>query len=253
MVNDDFGVGDFIYYPRVYDKLNNFDGDLNYYYELAAKHNESVLELCCGTGRLTIPLKEKGINISGLDYTNSMLEAARDKARKRGLEIDLTLADMKNFDLKRKFSMIFIPFNSLQNTYSIDDVSKVFSSVAAHLTDDGIFAFDIFNPDFHFMISREKDFVEIDRFTLDNGDEVVLSEKSKYDTASQINRCTWRHEIGGKTIDQKLDMRCFYPLEMDLIVRHNGFEVVDKYGCFDKSEFNSGSKKQIYVCRKVKV
>lgn len=250
MTNEEYGVGDFIYDPQIYDKLNNFDGDIDFYYDLAKEHNERVLELCCGTGRLTIPLKEKGINITGLDFTKSMLEGAKEKARKRGLEIDFTLGDMRDFDLGRKFSTIFIPFNSLQNTYTIEDVSRVFSSVAKHLTDDGIFVFEIFNPSIHLMIGREKEFVEIDKFTLDNGDEVVLSEKTKYDSATQTLRCIWRYTIGKRVIDQKLDMRCFYPLEADLMVRYNDFEIINKYGNFDKSEFTSDSMKQIYVCKK---
>jgi len=250
MITEEYGVGDFIYDPQIYDKLNNFDGDIDFYYDLAKEHNERVLELCCGTGRLTIPLKEKGINISGLDFTKSMLEGAKEKARKRGLDIDFTLGDMRDFDLKRKFSMMFIPFNSLQNTYTIEDISRVFSTVAKHLTDDGIFVFEIFNPSIHLMIGREKEFVEIDKFTLDNGDEVVLSEKTKYDSATQTLRCIWRYTIGDKVIDQKLDMRCYYPLEADLMVRYNDFEIINKYGDFDKREFTSDSMKQIYVCKK---
>jgi len=253
MTTEEYGVGDFIYDPQIYDKLNNSDYDLDFYYDLAKEHNESVLELCCGTGRLTIPLKERGINITGLDFTKSMLEGAKDKARKRGLDIEFISGDMRNFDLGRKFSMIFIPFNSLQNTYTIEDVSRVFSSVAKHLTDDGIFEFDIFNPSIQLMIGREKEFVEIDRFTLDNGEEVVLSEKTKYDSATQTLRCIWRHKIGDKVIDQKLDMRCFYPLEMDLLVRYNNFKIINKYGDFNKGEFTSDSMKQIYVCRKRKL
>jgi len=250
MTTEEYGVGDFIYDPQIYDKLNDFDGDLDFYYGLAKEHNKRVLELCCGTGRLTIPLKEKGINITGLDFTKSMLEGAKEKAQKRGLDIELIHGDMRDFDLKRKFSMIFIPFNSLQNTYSIEDVSRVFSTVAKHLTDDGIFVFDIFNPSIHFMIRREKEFEEINRFTLDNGEEVILTEKSKYDPAAQTLRCIWRHKIGEKIIDQKLDMRCYYPLEADLMVRYNNFEVIHKYGDFDKSAFTSESMKQIYVCKK---
>ena len=199
-----------------------------------------------------LTLKEKGINITGLDFTKSMLEGAKEKARKRGLDIEFISGDMRDFDLGRKFSMIFIPFNSLQNTYTIEDVSRVFSSVAKHLTDDGIFVFDIFNPSIHFMIRREKEFEEINKFTLDNGEEVILSEKSKYDSATETLRLIWRHKIGKKVIDQKLDMRCFYPMEADLMVRYNDFEIINKYGNFDKSEFTSESMKQIYVCKKNK-
>jgi len=253
---DELGVGELIYDPEIYDKFNpsEIGNDLGFYYDLANKVKGKVLELCCGTGRLTIPLKEKGINISGVDYTESMLNEAKRKAADKNLSIDFILGDMKNLIFPhrehKEFDMIFIPFNSLQNTYSIEDVSKVFSSVSKYLKKDGIFAFDIFNPSINLMVERSKQFQEIGRFTLKNGNETVIEEKMNYDTATQTNRVIWRHVINGRIHDQKLDMRCFYPLEMDLHVKYNHFDVIEKYGDFNKGKFSSESMKQIYICKK---
>ena len=253
MEKEKFGVGELIYDPKIYDKVNPATGeDLEFYYNLAKKQKGKVLELCCGTGRLTIPLKEREINITGLDYTKSMLNEAKKKADKKNLNIDFILGDMKNLKLSEdeKFDMIFIPFNSLQNTYTIEDVSKVFSSVSEYLGKDGIFVFDIFNPSIHLMVNGEKEYHKFKEIGLDDGKNITISEKGKYDSAAQIFRVNWKHKIGNKEFNEKLDMRCFFPLEMDLHIRYNNFIVVEKYGDFDYSQFNSDSMKQIYICKK---
>ena len=108
----------------------------------------------------------------------------------------------------------------------------------------------IFNPNINFIVEGEKKYREFNKFKLDNGEEVVLSEKGKYDSATQTYRLDWRHKIGEKVIHNKLDMRCFYPLEMDLIVMCNNFKIVEKFGDFDSTKFNSESPKQIYICKK---
>lgn len=254
MTIEEYGVGELIYDAKIYDEMNNFDDDLEFYYNLAKEYNGKILELCCGTGRLTIPLKEKGIDICGVDFTKNMLEEAKHKASVKKLKIDFILGDMKDLSLpdykREKFDMIFIPFNSLQNTYTIDDVSNVFSSVRKYLKNNGIFVFDIFNPSIHFLVEGEKKSKEIKRFTLEDGRNVIITEKLKYDSATQTNRVIWKHEIDGKTYNQKLDMRCFYPLEMDLIIKFNKFKTIEKFGNYKKEKFDSNSIKQIYICKK---
>lgn len=250
MIDEIFGVGYLVYNPQIYDKVNQHEEDIKFYYNIAKKLKGKVLELCCGTGRITIPLKEKGIDITGVDFTKAMLNEAKKKANNKKLQIDFFLEDMRVLNLKKKFSMIFIPFNSLQNTYSIEDVSKIFTVVTKHLEEDGIFVFDIFPPNIHFMVNAEKGYREIKKFKLDNGEKVELSEKGKYDSATQIFRLNWKHKIGETINNQKLDMRCFYPLEMDLHILYNNFKIIEKFGDFDSNEFTSDSKKIIYVCKK---
>lgn len=93
-MSTDYEVGDLIYDANIYDGLNTFLSDLQYYKKWLPKNKEAkILELCCGTGRLTIPIAKDGYNICGVDYTPSMLEQAKVKAAEAGLVIDFIEAD----------------------------------------------------------------------------------------------------------------------------------------------------------------
>ena len=127
------GVGEMVHNGVLYDKMNTFLDDLPFYTKWCRQASGEVLELCCGTGRLTIPLRQAGVPVTGLDFTPSMLERAQEKARQAGIDVDLVAGDMRNFDLGRTFGLIFIPFNSLQNTYSRPDLESVFAAVRRHL------------------------------------------------------------------------------------------------------------------------
>ena len=83
MMDKNYIVGDLIYDAAIYDGLNTFLDDLEFYKKWLPKDKEArILELCCGTGRLTIPIAKEGYNITGVDYTTSMLNQAIAKAEK---------------------------------------------------------------------------------------------------------------------------------------------------------------------------
>ena len=248
--SDGLGVEKLVYDADIYDGLNTFCGDVPFYLEACRRARGPALELCCGSGRLTLPLLKAGINITGMDFTPSMLAAARRKALEQGLPDVFLRGDMLNARLKRKFKLIFIPFNSIQNIYTIEDVEKVFKTVRAHLAPGGRFILDIFNPSIEYMVKMSKLRKGIDSFTTPRGRKVVLDEICRYDSASQVNRVTWVHHIdGGRPIPQKLDMRCFYPLEMDALLKYNDFKTLYKFGSYSKEPFSSESMKQLFVCK----
>lgn len=243
------GVDRAVYEADIYDGLNAFSSDVPFYLELASKARGPVLELCCGSGRITLPLLIEGIDITGVDFTASMLVAARKKAAQHKLAGTFVRGDMRKLRLKKKFKLVFIPFNSIQNTYTLIDVEKVFATVRAHMANDGIFQFDIFNPSIEYMTRMAKLHKGRYSFCTPKGKRVIIDEICRYDSASQSNRVTWTlHIDGGKPVPQRLDMRCFYPLEMDALLKYNGFKVLHKYGSYDKQPFNSASMKQIYIC-----
>lgn len=247
-MKEPFGVGEMIYRGEIYDRMNVTAFDLEFYRRWCRKNPGPILELCCGTGRLTIPLKNGGLDIMGLDICESMLATARKKADDAALDIDFVKGDIRDFDLGRQFSTILIPFNSLQHTYCLDDLESVFDRVRKHLAPGGLFIFDIFNPSIHLMVAREKVAVEEYRFTLDDGTEVTVAEQCRYDAAEQVNRVKWHFRLGREEKTERLDMRCFFPLEMDALLKYNGIEVQEKFGYYDESRYVSESAKQIYVC-----
>ena len=86
-MNSNYKVGDLIYDANIYDGMNTDLADLPFYKRwLPKKKDARILELCCGTGRLTLPIAKDGYDISGVDFTSSMLEQAKVKASEEGLE-----------------------------------------------------------------------------------------------------------------------------------------------------------------------
>jgi len=80
---------------------------------------------------------------------------------------------------------------------------------------------------------------------------VLLEEQNVYDAARQVNRTTWRYRAGDR-IDARvdeLDMRVFFPQELDALLHYGGFEPCSKLGDYQGTPFASRSPKQIVVCR----
>ena len=111
MTDKNYIVGDLIYDAAIYDGLNTFLDDLEFYKKWLPKDKEAnILELCCGTGRLTIPIAKEGYNITGVDYTASMLNQAIAKANKEQLSIDFVQEDWIWERDSILFSFLLIPF-----------------------------------------------------------------------------------------------------------------------------------------------
>lgn len=106
-MNSDYKVGDLIYDANIYDGMNTSMDDLQFYKRWLPKNKDArILELCCGTGRLTLPIAKDGYDISGVDYTASMLHQAKMKASEAGLRINFIQADIRTLDLQEKYDFI---------------------------------------------------------------------------------------------------------------------------------------------------
>ncbi|HLE12697.1 MAG: hypothetical protein A2504_16955 [Bdellovibrionales bacterium RIFOXYD12_FULL_39_22] len=247
-----YGVADIIHTAEFYDALNTFTTDIPFYLKEAKKARGPVLELCCGTGRITLPLAQAGIDITGIDISSSMLNCAKEKASALGVKnATFHLGDMRKLKLRQKYKLIFIPFNSLQNTYSISDIEKVFLAVRSHLTPDGRFVFVVFNPSLEFIVKSKKLQKGKYKFRLKDGKKVAIDEICTYDVAGQVNRVTWYYRINNqKPIPEKLDMRCFFPQELDALLKYNGFKILKKYGTYDRKQFTGDSARQLYICKR---
>ena len=109
-MDKNYKVGDLIYDAAIYDGMNTNLSDLQFYKRWLPKNKEArILELCCGTGRLTLPIAKEGYNISGVDYTSSMLEQAKVKATEAGLNIEFIEADIRGLVCRGSFSPALHP------------------------------------------------------------------------------------------------------------------------------------------------
>ena len=144
--------------PDLYDLIAPSDPALEcFYVATAGERGGRVLDLACGSGRLTIPLARSGLQVTGGDLSAKMLERARRSAEALTVELDLVQLDMRHFDLNgRTFDTIIVAMNSILHLHSLDDFSGFFRSVARHLSPKGRLVFDAFFPNVA-MLSGDPD------------------------------------------------------------------------------------------------
>ena len=234
-------------------QYKDFTQDISFWRKMARKYRGPILELACGTGRISIPLAKDGFKITGLDITESMLVEAKRKSLAETVGVEWIQADCRDFDLKKQFKLIIFPFNSMSHLYDLDDIESCLFCVKKHLKPNGRFIIDIFNPRLDFLLRDPRKRYSHALYPDPNGKGVVeVEENNTYDNATQINRIKLYYKIGNqKEKVDELAMRIFYPKEIDALLKYNGFTIENKFGDYSdlgETPFKSDSPKQIILC-----
>ncbi len=229
-----------------------FVDDIPFYQRISENCSGPALELGCGTGRITIPIAEKGVPITGLDIARGMLDRARKKAADKGVDIEWFKADCRDFHLNQKFSLIIFPFNSLLHFHDRESLEACFDRVKEHLAPGGRFVFDVFNPDFEILTRDPSErYPHIEYVDPEGRGTVTVTMSNTHDKARQINNIKYFYNVGGDEWIVEGRVRIIYPQELDALLYYKGFKVEVKYGDFDESPFTSESPKQIVICSPV--
>ena len=239
------------HYDLLADKLSPYD--LPFYLDQAEKYGDPVLELACGTGRVSIPLAQQGHQVTGLDISRSMLSHARKKTLEKGVIVEWINGDCRDFRLNKRFNLIVFPYNSMHHILDRESLESCLSSVKMHLMEEGRFIIDVFNPCLDILIrDKDKRFPVGEYMDPDGRGKIIITESGVYDAAAQIKRIKWHYKIGDQDdeIINEWSMRIFYPQELDSMLHYNGFEIEAKYGNYDGTPFASDSPKQLIVCGK---
>jgi len=237
---------------RHYDLENaGFVQDISFYLRQIANTGGPILELACGTGRITLPIAEKGFQITGLDVSQAMLTHAQAKAAVRGVEVQWIHADCRDFSLDRRFAFVFFPFNSIAHLHSLESLEACLARVREHLAPDGRFAVDMYNPRLDVLMRDPGRRYPVTEYPDPDGRGIVtVTENNVYDRAAQVNWIKWYFSIEGQDeYVQALNMRIFYPQELDALLRYNGFTLEAKHGNYDETPFGSTSPHQLVICR----
>ncbi|MFX0000999.1 MAG: class I SAM-dependent DNA methyltransferase [Candidatus Hodarchaeota archaeon] len=225
--------------------------DIPFYVKNAKDYGDPILELACGTGRVTIPIAQNKLSITGLDILSTMLKEAKRKSKEVGVKIKWIEADMTNFDLNKKFNLILIPgcaFNALIDLKSVEDC---LICVKKHLKSNGGFIFDAFNPNLDILVRDPSKFYPNAEYQDPDGRGLVsVKENTKYDKANQMLLWRLTYSIEDKIISKSNEMklRIFFPQELDAILKYNGFEIKAKYGDSELKPFEPNSRRQIFIC-----
>jgi phospholipid N-methyltransferase len=198
-----------------------------------------ALELGIGTGRIALPLLERGVEVHGIDASASMVEKLREKPG--GDRIPVTMGSFAEFDLGMKFALVFVAFNTLFALRSQDEQISCLRSVRRHLTDDGAFVMEAFVPN----TSRFVDGQRLATTHLDAGELTI--EASVHAPVDQ--RVDGHHVVirDGEVRIYPVQIRYAYVAELDLMARVAGLRVRDRWSDWDRSSFNTYSGKHITV------
>jgi SAM-dependent methyltransferase len=215
-----------------------------------------VLELACGSGRVTTALVRDGHQVVGIDRSHAMLcrAAARVErlgraARQRAVFVR---GDMRRFALAARFPLVVMAFNSFEHLYTRVEVAACLERVRAHLAPGGHFAFDVQNPNLRWLArdpSRRWARTLFRHPT--TGERLIYSTNHDYDPISQIALIRLyygRADGGGREQVVHLSQRKFFPAELEALLTHAGFTVVRRHGDFAGQPLDGEAESQVLVC-----
>jgi SAM-dependent methyltransferase len=227
----------------------NARGDLSFWVRRARHAGDPVLELACGTGRISIPMAEAGAVVSGLDASPAFLDLARSKAALRGLDVDFQHGDMRSFRIAKSFQLIAIPFRGISVLLSFKDLSSCFQCCRDHLLPGASLVIDTFNtPDETYSRRAEQRSSYRDP---EGGGLIEVIANSDYDATSRIVRVayTLRRE-GTPDVFTQLALRHHSAGEIISALEEAGLAITAHVGTYDGSQRTRESPTQILVDEK---
>jgi SAM-dependent methyltransferase len=233
--------------------------DVQWYREVARRAlggaPGQILELGCGSGRVTVPLARDGHRVIALDQSEPMLDALEARCTRLPAavreRIQPVRGDLRDFALRRRFPLVIAAFNVLEHLYTRVELEACLRAVRRHLAPGGVFAFDVQLPDPGWLARDPERRWARTRFTHPTtGKRVFYSTSHDYDPVSQIAviRLYYEPEHGGPENVVLLSQRKYFPAELEALVAHAGLRVVERHGDFRGGFLGPGSESQVLIC-----
>jgi SAM-dependent methyltransferase len=234
--------------PAKYDQYYGAYATLPDWFLTKLASREKVLELACGTGRIAIPLAEHGLEVTGIDYSEPMLSLAKSKADGRQVKINWIHDDIRRFNTGKQYGSILLLSNALWHLHDLADFEECIRCVKRHLAPGGYFILDVFVPGLKILNRDPSRRYPFSRYTDDKtGQEVQVTQSYKYEADTQIALMVHYREDSDEIVGG-LNLRMYFPQELDALLKYNGMRINEKFGNWDREVFRPDSKHQLYFC-----
>ncbi len=222
-------------YAGYYDLLyrdKDYEAECDFLEQIVKKYARSpvktILEGGCGTGGHALPLARRGYHVTGFDLSEAMIEVASRRAEQEKISTtSFTVADLRRFDLKKKFDLCLCMFSALGYVNETEGIISAFASMRKHLKKGSLFIFDVWNglAVMHIQPSLRTKEVRA-------GEKRLLRiAQPELDALHHVCRVHYTMLVmaNKKLLDEIKEthsVRFFFPLEIAHYLKETGFDVV---------------------------
>jgi SAM-dependent methyltransferase len=221
-----------LFEPAVVDPAVSFLADL--------AGEGAALELGVGTGRIALPLSQRGVRVHGIDLSPAMV--ARLRAKASADRIGVTIGDFATTRVAGSFTLAYLVRNTITNLTTQDEQVECFRNVAAQLEPGGCFVIEVYIPELQRLPPGET----IHAFTV-TPEHLGFEE---YDVATQIAFSHHYWVVDGQLETFSSPHRYVWSSELDLMARLAGMTLRERWSGWAREPFTSDSTTHVSVWEK---
>jgi predicted RNA methylase len=241
----------------IYDGYCLYDEDVPYWVSVTQKTRGRILELMAGTGRISLPLMEKGLRVVCADRNINMLSVLRRKAQSKGLSTQVVCADASDLPFSGGFDLVLLPFQGFSELIHEEEQRRALRAIVTSMTDRGTFLCTLHNPQTR-LRTIDSSWHEVLKSTHPKGrGSLVVSIKADFDPASRVVSGVQRideYDEAGKAVDSRSLPLRFSLLEKERfceLAQAAGLEVISLLGDYNGAPYERGqSPVMVWYLRK---
>ena len=199
-----------------------------------------ALEFGIGTGRIALPLAQRGVPVQGIDLSRAMV--ARLRAKPGGEDLGVTIGDFSTTNVEGSFSLVYLVFNTINNLTSQAAQVACFRNAATHLEPGGCFVIEVDVPQLQRLPPGET----IHAFHVSE----TRWGFDEYDVATQAMTSHQLEFVDGRVERVSVPFRYAWPSELDLMAQLAGMRLRERWGGWKREPFTSESRKHVSVWEK---
>lgn len=199
-----------------------------------------ALELGIGTGRIALPLAQRGVSVHGIDLSQAMVAKMREKPG--GREIGVAVGDFSSVRVEGSFRLAYLVFNTIMNLTTQSAQVACFRNVALHLERDGLFVLEVLVPDLDRRPPGE-------RFRVFHASETHWGI-DEYDVEGQGLTSHHFVLVDGRFELRSVPFRYVWPSELDLMAEMAGMRLRERWAGWRREPFTGESRKHVSVWEK---
>jgi SAM-dependent methyltransferase len=243
-------------FARLYDwEHDRYAADVDVHVAFARRFGGPVLELACGTGRLIAPLTQAGFSVTGVDSSAAMLERARERLERLGLQVNLEQQRLQGLQLGSRFRTIILGLDSFGLLLKREEQVAALAAAKEHATHDARLILDVANGNLRGASEPAEELLhDLTMPDLETGRPITKFVLRRPRPAEQLDELMFFYDeqdergyLRRSMVELKL--RWFTRFELELLLQTTGWQIEELYGNYELEPFGPSSDRLLVVAR----